>query len=129
VDQWEEPAPAELPRPAPASAARANDDLRPVATASAAREIEPLARMLGDAGITFAVRGAVNRFTLLVSADEVERALATLGVGEVAPDGSPVCPACGTDARGAAECPDCGLSLAGDAEARSGPHPSGESSE
>ncbi len=125
VDDWDEPGPAEAgppPTPAP-SAFRVPDDYKPVANASEAHEIDPLAQRLGEAGIAFAVSGAVHRFTLLVPANEVERALAILGVSELGAGALGECPACGTDARGASECPECGLSLAVDAEALEAPGP------
>jgi tRNA(Ile2) C34 agmatinyltransferase TiaS len=107
-----------LPPPPPVPPpSRVPEDYRPVATASTADEIDPLARRLADAGLAFAVSGAVHRFELLVPADAVERALAVLGVAEISVEALGTCPACGTKVGGADECPECGLSLAVDADA------------
>jgi hypothetical protein len=121
VDHWEgEPEEGEdvplPPRPETPSAARPPEGFKPVASASTAIEIDPIARTLGAAGIVFAVTGAVNHFSLLVAPEDVERALALLGVGEAPPEAHATCPACGADVQGAGECPDCGLALAGDPE-------------
>jgi predicted amidophosphoribosyltransferase len=123
VDRWGEPAAVEPPPPGQASVFRVPDDYKQVAAASTVPEIESLAQLLGDAGVAFAVSGAVSRFTLLVPASELERALSIIGVTEVGPDASGRCPACGTDARGAGECPECGLCLAADPEALEEPRP------
>ncbi len=126
VDHWEgEDAPAiEAPAPPVATAYRVPADYKPVASASVASEIEPLARVLGKAGIAFAVTGAVHRFTLLVPPADVERALDVLGVAPAAATDAPTaCPACGADARNAAECPECGLALAAEPEAPVDPGP------
>jgi hypothetical protein len=120
VDHWEGEGaagadPAAAPPRAP-SAARPPEHFKPVASASTAAEIDPLAQTLGAAGIRFAVSGSVHHFSLLVAPEDVERALAALGVGEAPPEAHAQCPACGADVRGAQDCPDCGLALAGDPE-------------
>ena len=94
-----------------------------------AREIEPFAERLGQAGIPFRVTvdsTRYNRFELRVGSQQVEEAVRQLGDLLPAEDGptpdtgedpglatspSP-CPACGTElAPGALECPDCGLAF------------------
>ncbi len=101
-------------------------DFRPVASAPSAAEIEPMARRLGEAGIAFAVTGSVHLFLLLVPEADVDRALALLAGPEQPAEPSTACPACGADARSAAECPECGLALSADPEslARAGREPS-----
>lgn len=125
VDHWEsEPEEGEVPlppRPEPPSAARPPADFKAVASAATAVEIDPIARALGAAGIVFAVTGAVNHFSLLVAPQDVERALALLGVPEAAAEAHAACPACGADVQGASECPDCGLGLAAAPEGLPGP--------
>ncbi len=125
VDHWEgEEGPVvEAPAPPVATSFRVPADYKPVASASAASEIEPLAQALGQAGIAFAVTGAVHRFTLLVAPDDVERALDVLGVPQAVSDLPAVCPACGADATNAVECAECGLSLAGESETQADPGP------
>jgi tRNA(Ile2) C34 agmatinyltransferase TiaS len=121
VDHWEEEGGAEE-QPGPGLEAEVPPNLpvpsdhRPVASAPSAPEIEPMARRLGEAGIPFAVSGSIHQFMLLVPEADVERAMALLAGPEAPAESSPVCPACGADARGASECPECGLALAADPE-------------
>ncbi|HET7293721.1 MAG TPA: hypothetical protein VFM88_14955 [Vicinamibacteria bacterium] len=122
VDHWEEEGGAILGDPEREDVpgmlpdVRVPADYEPVSSAPTAAEIEPLAHLLGQAGIRFAVTGSMHLFTLLVPKSDLERALGLLGGGEAAPSGVSACPACGASAQGAAECPDCGLALAADPE-------------
>lgn len=124
VDRWEDEgagAPeAEVPEGGGAAEilpnVRVPADYEPVASATTASEIEPLAHRLGQEGIAFAVTGSVHLFTLLVPKADLERAVSLLGQAELEPEPGNACPACGADARGAAECPECGLALAADPE-------------
>jgi hypothetical protein len=113
----EENAPARaLPEPRPVSGPR-----RTVYSATDAAEIEPLARLLGEAGIPFEVRGAINAFDLIVQEAELERALLAVRhllpiedadtAGAFDPErGYARCPACDADlAPGSVACPECGL--------------------
>jgi predicted amidophosphoribosyltransferase len=115
-DRFEEPKAAAdtPPGPPPVSGPR-----RTVHSATDAAEIEPLARLLGQAGIPFAVRGAINAFDLIVQEADLDRAISVLRAllpphdAEDAFDperGYARCPACQADlAPGTPACPDCGL--------------------
>ncbi len=90
--------------------------LVPLATAASAAEIEPFGRILGEAGIRFAVRGSIRSFELLVAADEHDTALAALEAGAgrnaAAMETIASCPACATAVTPTTlECPECGLGL------------------
>ncbi len=91
------------------------EDLVAVAEGQEAGDIEPAARRLGEAGVPFAVSGAVHRFRLLVDAQDAARARIALEPeqGDAASEEALTrCPACGAAlAHGARECPDCGLGL------------------
>lgn len=89
-------------------------DLVVVADGAEASEVEPFARMLGEAGIGFAVSGAIHQFRVLVEPADVARARAVLGLDAPAEEPPPLsaCPACGAAlVAGAPECPECGLGL------------------
>jgi ribosomal protein L40E len=89
-------------------------DLVAVAEGAEASEVESSARLLGEAGIAFAVSGAIHQFRVLVEPGDVARARSVLGLDAVAGDGAQLsaCPACGASlVPGAAECPECGLAL------------------
>jgi hypothetical protein len=103
-------------RAAPPAAEFSTSPLLPIATAASAAEIEPLGRLLDQAGVRFAVRGSIRSFELLVAADDHEPALAALeaGAGGDVASTEPIasCPACETKiTQMMLECPECGLGL------------------
>jgi hypothetical protein len=92
--------------------------------ADRAAEVEPLAVLLGRAGIPFHVRGAQLSFELLTRAEDHESVVRVLGdlltggpasAGEFDPEaGYATCPACGgTLPERVDECPECGLAMGG----------------
>lgn len=98
---------------APAALVATRPDLVPVAEGTEAGEVEPFARQLGEAGIAFAVSGAIHQFRVLVDPADAPRARAVLGLDAV-PESVALtaCPACGAALpAGAGECPECGLGL------------------
>ena len=102
------------PEPPPLSGPR-----RTIHSATTAAEIEPLARLLGAAGIPFEVRGAINAFDLVVQEVDLDRAIPALSALLPPPEaenafvpesGYARCPACQADLPpGTLACPDCGL--------------------
>ncbi len=107
-----------LAHPTPQDAAplvATRPDLVTVAEGAEAGEVEPFARQLGEAGIAFAVSGAIHQFRVLVDPADAARAREALGLDAV-PESVPLsaCPACGAALpAGAGECPECGLGLSG----------------
>ena len=108
--------PSSAATPAPLAPPRlSREDLVAVASGSEAADIEGAARLLGEAGVPFAVSGAVHQFRLLVEPDQLERARGALALdaAPVADETPGVCPACETALPpSAAECPECGLAFA-----------------
>lgn len=93
--------------------------------ADRASDVEPLAVLLGQAGIPFHVRGAQMSFELLTRTEDHDSVIRVLGAllgdrrpaeGEFdAEAGYAACPACGFAlAERAEECPECGLAIGGE---------------
>lgn len=94
-----------------------------VTSAPSAREIEPLAERLAEAGIPFAVNASSQAFAILVPEADVEKALLALGMTPAEASEAPTtCPACAAPlTAGAAECAGCGLGFAaGEPESQKG---------